>query len=80
MDKHRQPRRQTDCRGFLVLGIAMIALGITMMATDTKIIAVPFIGAGIVFLAIGLGGRAKQSDQPTSEPLPTEREEQPPEA
>lgn len=74
MDKQRQRRRQMDRRGFLVIGIALIALGITMTATDTKIISIPFIGAGIVFLAICLGARAKQSGQPPSEPLPGEPE------
>ena len=74
MNKQRQPRRQTNYQAFLVLGIAMIALGLTMTATKTEGISVPFIGAGICFLAIGLGDRTKASGQPPAEPLPGEPE------
>jgi hypothetical protein len=66
MNKRRRPRRQTNYQAFLVLGIAMIALGLTMTATDAEAMSVPFIGAGVAFLAIGLGGRAKDSMQPPS--------------
>ena len=74
MSKQRQPRRQTNYQAFLVLGIAMIALGLTMTATDSEAMSVPFIGAGIAFLAIGLGGRAKASGRPPSEPPSTDPE------
>ena len=68
MDKRRQPRRRTNCQAFLVLGIALIALGLTVTATETEGMSIPSIGAGIAFLAIGLGPRAKESVQPPSEP------------
>jgi len=74
MSKQRQPRRMTDYQAFLVLAIAMIALGITMTATDRVAMSVPFIGAGVCFLAIGLGGRARASHQPPSEPPSTDPE------
>jgi len=77
MNKQRRPRRQTNYQAFLVLGIAMIALGLTMTATDSEAMSVPFIGAGIAFLAIGLGGRAKASMQPPSEPPSTDPEAAP---
>ena len=77
MDKRRQPRRQTNCQAFLVLGIALIALGLTVTATETEGMSIPSIGAGIAFLAIGLGPRAKESVQPPSEPESTDPEAAP---
>ena len=77
MNRQRRPRRQTNYRAFLVLGVAMIALGLTMTAIETEGLSVPFIGAGVAFLAIGLGGKAKASMQPPSEPPSADQEAAP---
>jgi len=70
MNKQGQPRRQTACHAFHVLAVAMIALGLTMTAIQTEGLSVSFIGAGVAFLAIGLGGRTKASMQPPLRALP----------
>lgn len=53
--KHGKP---TDYRAFFVLGICLMGLGVSLVSILGSTFIV-FLGAGVVFMAIGLTNRGK---------------------
>ena len=50
--------KTTDYSGFFILGISLIAMGISLMSAVGPVF-ISFLGGGVVFMAIGLTNRDK---------------------
>jgi ABC-type multidrug transport system permease subunit len=50
--------KPTDYRGFFILGISQIAIGVSLMSSIGSAF-VAFLGCGVVFMIIGLANRDK---------------------